>query len=143
MILAAMVAAGVILYISDLFSRRKAAVSDNGEKNLPATSEDAAGSDGETDSEASGGGSCCGLHLICEKEADAALKGEPIYYDDEELDRFAGRLPGEYTEDETEEFRDILLTMLPEDVPGWARSLDRRGIRPPEAIRAEIMLLLE
>ena len=71
---------------------------------------------------------CCGLHLVCEKTGLSPIGDEIVYYDDEELDRFAGREPDSYTPDEKEEFRDVLLTLLPEDVAGWARSITLRKI---------------
>ena len=108
---------------------------------LPENDGDRTSADSAPESEEASG-ECCGLHLVCEKELSAIARNEILYYDDEELDRFAGRRPDEYTPEETEEFRDILLTMLPTDVPGWARSLDRRNIRPPQEIRDELLMLL-
>ena len=83
---------------------------------------------------------CCGLHAICEKTGQ--INEPPIYYDDEELDRFAGRAPGDYTEEETEEFRDVLLTLLPADAPGWSISLEKRRISLPEELLPELELML-
>lgn len=83
---------------------------------------------------------CCGLHAVCEKTG--RYNDKIIYYDDEELDRFHGRKADEYSDEETEEFRDVLLTMLPEDVPGWAISLEKRGINLPSAVKPEMELLL-
>ena len=101
---------------------------------------------GADDTKDSGAGSdstpqvCCGLHAICEKTGQ--INEPPVYYDDEELDRFAGRDPEEYTDEETEEFRDILLTLLPTDAPGWAMSLEKRRISIPSSLRPELELLL-
>lgn len=83
---------------------------------------------------------CCGLHAICERTGQ--INEPPVYYDDEELDRFAGRTPGSYTESETEEFRDVLLTLLPADAAGWAVSLEKRRISLPEELLPELQLLL-
>ena len=83
---------------------------------------------------------CCGLHAICEKTGQ--INEPPVYYDDEELDRFAGRDSGDYTDEETEEFRDILLTLLPSDAPGWSVSLEKRRINLPDPLRPELELLL-
>ncbi len=83
---------------------------------------------------------CCGLHAICEKTGQ--INEPPVYYDDEELDRFAGRPATDYTDEETEEFRDVLLTLLPSDVPGWTISLEKRRINLPETLRPELDLLL-
>lgn len=83
---------------------------------------------------------CCGLHAICEKTGQ--INEPPVYYDDEELDRFAGRPSGDYTDEETEEFRDVLLTLLPSDAPGWSMSLEKRRINLPETLRPELELML-
>ncbi len=83
---------------------------------------------------------CCGLHAICEKTGQ--INEPPVYYDDEELDRFAGRDAADYTDEETEEFRDVLLTLLPSDASGWSISLEKRRINLPATLRPELELLL-
>ena len=83
---------------------------------------------------------CCGLHAICEKTGQ--INEPPVYYDDEELDRFAGRPADGYTDEETEEFRDVLLTLLPADAPGWSVSLGKRRINLPAELIPELELLL-
>ena len=76
---------------------------------------------------------CCGQHQICEKESLLAAVSKQIeYYDDEELDRFKGRPSDGYSEEEIEEFRDILYSMQEVDVAGWSRSLQLRGIELPD-----------
>ena len=86
---------------------------------------------------------CCGLHLTCEKDSLlAAVSEEIVYYDDEELDKYKGRLPDSYDEEEIEQFRDILLTMLPQDIAGWARSLQLREIWLPDAVREELLIIV-
>ena len=72
---------------------------------------------------------------------EAATK--PIeYYDDEELDRFANRPSDSYTDEEAEDFREVLYTMKPDDVKGWNRSLILRGISIPDQIKDEVVILL-
>ena len=85
---------------------------------------------------------CCGQHLVCEKTSLSIVSDEIIYYDDEELDRFAGRAPESYSSEETEEFRDVLLTLLPQDVAGWARSITLRKIELPLEVKDELLLLV-
>lgn len=67
--------------------------------------------DSDTDSSSchSASGLCCGLHAICEKGLPKSA--EDLYFDDEELDRFRGKKPSEYTDDEIEEFRDVMMTV--------------------------------
>ena len=86
---------------------------------------------------------CCGQHEVCEKESLlAAVSKEVEYYDDEELDRFAGRRADSYDMHETDEFEEILTTLRSEDVAGWVRSLQLRGIELPEALRDEVILIV-
>lgn len=86
---------------------------------------------------------CCGQHEVCEKESLlAAVSKEVEYYEDEELDRFRGRTSSDYTEEETEEFRNILYTMQDEEVAGWVRSLQLRNVSLPDALKDEIFLIV-
>lgn len=84
---------------------------------------------------------CCGLHAVCEKKA-AALDG-PDYYDDEELDRYAGRDGASYTDDEIEEFRQVLYTLIPADIFPWGGALTRRGVNLPDQLRDEWIMLCQ
>ena len=86
---------------------------------------------------------CCGQHAVCERESFLAAAAEkPEYFDDEELDRFAGRPADAYTSAEEDEFREVLYTMVPTEVEDWTRSLDLRGIYLPAAVKDEVMLIL-
>lgn len=86
---------------------------------------------------------CCGQHQICEKESLLAAVSKKIeYYDDEELDRFKGRPGNGYSDEEIEEFRDILYTMQEVDVAGWSRSLQLRGIELPDELKDELFLIV-
>ncbi len=86
---------------------------------------------------------CCGMHITCEKDSLlASISNEIVYYDDEELDIFAGRNENDYTDDEIEQFRDILLTLLPSDIAGWGRSIQLRGITLPTIVRDELLLIV-
>lgn len=87
---------------------------------------------------------CCGQHQICEKESLlAAVSKQVEYYDDEELDRFKNHPADTYTPAEVEEFRDILYTMHEDEVAGWTRSLQLRGVTLPSALRDEVLLIIE
>lgn len=85
---------------------------------------------------------CCGMHIVCEKDLPVDKDGKIIYYDDEELDAFAGTDPADYTDAEIEQFRDILLTLLPEDIAGWNKSLELRGISLPDAVHDEMLMIV-
>ena len=86
---------------------------------------------------------CCGQHEVCEKDSLLAAVSKQIeYYDDEELDRYRGKAADSYSEAETEEFRDILYSMRPEEVAGWARSLQLREIAVPDGLKDELFLIV-
>lgn len=86
---------------------------------------------------------CCGQHEICEKESLLAAVSKKIeYYDDEELDKYIGTAPDRYTPEQEEEFRDVFYTMQSEDVAGWVRSLQLRGIALPDNIKDEVFLIV-
>lgn len=86
---------------------------------------------------------CCGQHAVCEKESLLAAVSKKIeYYDDEELDRFKGHPSDTYTNEEIEEFRDILYSMQETDVAGWSRSLQLRGIELPDEMKDELLLIV-
>lgn len=86
---------------------------------------------------------CCGMHITCERDSLlAGLSNEIEYYDDEELDRHTGRGSDSYSEDEIEEFRDVLLTLRSEEIAGWARSLQLRHIALPDCVREELLMIV-
>lgn len=86
---------------------------------------------------------CCGQHAVCEKESLMAAATEDFdYFDDEELDRFRGRASDSYTQEEEDEFREILDTTLVEEVPDWVYSLEQRGIALPYSVREEALLIV-
>lgn len=87
---------------------------------------------------------CCGQHQVCEKDSLLAAVSRQIeYYDDEELDRFKHRSSADYSDAEIEEFRDVLYTMREDEVAGWIRSLQLRGIALPDELRDEVILIVE
>ena len=87
---------------------------------------------------------CCGQHAVCEKKSLLAAVSQRIeYYDDEELDRFRGIPSDGYNREEEEAFRDVFYTMLPEDVPGWVRSLQLREVALPDNLKDEVLLIVD
>ena len=77
---------------------------------------------------------------VCMMEAATR---EIEYYDDEELDRFRGRQSNQYTDEEAEEFANILYTMQPQEAKGWNRSLILREINVPNQIKDELITMIE
>ena len=104
--------------------------------------------DGSGHDDAGGGpygncGTCNGERERCEQECMMEAATKPVeYYDDEELDSYAGRSSDAYSDDEAEQFREVLMTLLPTDVKGWNRSLILRGINVPDQLKDELVMLL-
>lgn len=86
---------------------------------------------------------CNGVNDKCEQECmmEAATK-EIEYYDDEQLDQYKGRPSDGYTDDEVEEFREVLYTMRQDEAEGWSRSLILRGINVPNQIKDELIMMI-
>lgn len=87
-------------------------------------------------------GECCGQHLVCEKTSLSPFTTEAEYFEDEELDRFAGRPAEQYSPSESEEFREVLLTLKPTEVAAWARAMNVRGINLPLDVREELLMIV-
>lgn len=123
-ILAALIIVGILLYLWHCYDLKK-----NGETEVPATIERPEG--------------CCGQHEVCEK--DSLLTGvsaKVVYYEDEELDAYAGMNADEYNNEQIEQFRDVLYTLKLEEVAGWARSIQLRGITLPSIIQDELLMII-
>lgn len=132
------VAVGLILYAFEVRYRRK-----KKEEEKEEVPEHLGEPEPEVESESeSGSEECCGLHLVCEKDSLSPMSDEVVYYDDEELDRFVGRDADSYSAEEVEEFRDVLMTLLPGDVAGWARSITQRRLELPPDVRDELLILV-
>ena len=139
-ILAFLVVVGVFLYIGELRWRKRKAAAPQPEGEAGQEAGAATVTEAEPETEAPQ--ECCGQHLVCENDLLTPLSDEILYYDDEELDRFIGREPDSYTEEEADEFRDVLMTLRPEDVAGWARSVTQRRLELPPEVRDELLMLV-
>lgn len=86
---------------------------------------------------------CCGQHIVCEKTALlGGLSADIVYFDDEELDRFAGVPANAYLPADEDEFREVFYTMRPGEVVEWVRSLELRHIEIPNGVKDEIFMLI-
>jgi len=87
---------------------------------------------------------CAGSSSKCEQKRMMEAATQPIeYFDDEELDRYRGREADTYSEDEAEEFAEVLRTMRQNEVKDWCRSLTLRGISLPDQLKDEAFMLME
>ena len=87
---------------------------------------------------------CSGEDDRCEQVCymEAATR-EVEYYDDEELDLYKGRLADSYTEEEVEQFAEVLSTLQPSDAKGWARSLSLRQIELPNCLKDDLYAMID
>lgn len=127
-ILLALVAVGALLYILHRHDTARSQAAGDAQPQEPAQEQEEV---------------CCGMHITCERDSLlASVSPEIVYYDDEELDRFRGRPADGYTPEEADEFRNVLLTLLPHDIAGWARSIQLRGIELPADVREELLMIV-
>jgi hypothetical protein len=129
-ILALIVVVGLLAWLLDKIFYRRLMVKEGGSCDEEAT----AAEEEETE--------CCGMHAVCEKDLLSPVSDEYEYYHDEELDAYRGRGAESYTDEEVEQFRDVLLTLRPDDVAGWSRSMQLRGIELPTEVREELLMIV-
>ena len=123
-ILIATIAVGVVLYLWHRFDLKK-----NGGMEQPIVEKRPEG--------------CCGQHEVCEKETLlTGINPEIVYYEDEELDIYKGVNPEDYTDEQIEQFRDVLYTLKEDVVSGWARSIQLREIKFPSIIQDELLMIV-
>lgn len=85
---------------------------------------------------------CCGAHEVCEIDR---IKMDPSiieYYDDEELDAFKNINADNYSDEQIDQFREVLYTMQPSDIKFWLISLSRREINLPAILQQEARQLM-
>ena len=85
---------------------------------------------------------CCGMHLYCEKTGQYNGPEPTDYYEDEELDLFQGRDSADYTDEEIEQFREVLYTMRQDEVPNWLGSMQIRGVMIPDELKSEVAMIV-
>lgn len=86
---------------------------------------------------------CTGENSKCEQECMMEASTKPIeYYDDEHLDKYAGRPSDGYNDDEIEEFSEVLYSLKQHDAVGWNRSLILRNINIPNELKDDLMVLI-
>lgn len=86
---------------------------------------------------------CCGAHEVCEHTEEELKKVKPIYFDDEELDRFAKLRSHEYIDEDAEEFREIFYSIYDEEKNLWLQSLRMRHISLPNQVKQEILQVMK
>ena len=85
---------------------------------------------------------CCGAHEICEYDERIINSQEIIYYNDEELDRYKGIRESGYTDDQIDEFREVLYTLQVREINSWLKSIELREIQLPSILHQEARQLI-
>ncbi len=124
-----MVVIGVILYIHDRLTNKPGTPQQEAEPVAEQQQDDCSDE-------------CCGTHDVCPSEMMLRHFNDPAqYYDDEELDAFKGRGASDYSDDELEQWRDVLYTLKHDELLPWERSIKKRGITMPGIIKEELVAL--
>ncbi|WP_321376267.1 hypothetical protein [uncultured Draconibacterium sp.] len=85
---------------------------------------------------------CCGAHEICEFDQIKADESIIEYYDDEELDEYKNIDENAYSNNQIEEFREVLYTLKTEEIRYWLLSIERRHIQLPAILKSEARMLM-
>ena len=121
---------GGLLYLHHRMTAKDTTVSQSGEEK-------------ESQNSISADEQCCGMHITCEKDSLSPVFDEEIlYFDDEELDKYADFENKDFSEEDIELFRDIMLTLKQDEIGAWARSIQKRGITLPDSVREELLLIV-
>lgn len=130
-----LVAVGAILYLHHRLTEGRVNSSRDENNHIPSANTNTASETGEE---------CCGMHITCERDSLSPVFADEatLYFDDDELDAYRGRPSHAYTEDEIEQFRDVLLTLRPDDIAPWARAIQTRGIELPNPVRDELFIIV-
>lgn len=86
---------------------------------------------------------CCGAHDVCESDSLLNSNATVEYFDDEELDAYRLRDYKSYSDDEVDDFQDVLVTMKEVEVAAWLRSLTLRQIELPSVVKEEALLIVD
>lgn len=85
---------------------------------------------------------CCGAHEVCEFDQIKMDETRIEYYDDEELDIFQNIDEKEYSNEQIDQFREILYTLKTEEIRYWLLSIERRKINLPNILKDESRMLM-
>ena len=85
---------------------------------------------------------CCGAHEVCEYDEIKMDETRIEYYDDEELDAYKNKPDNEYTDNQIDEFREVLYTLKTHEIRYWLLSIERRKIKLPSILQEEARMLM-
>lgn len=85
---------------------------------------------------------CCGAHEVCEYDEIKMDESRIEYYDDEELDAYSNMDVKDYTDEQIDQFREVLYTLKQEEIRYWLLSIERRKIALPTILLEEARMLM-
>lgn len=85
---------------------------------------------------------CCGAHEVCDVDEMFQNQTKIVYFDDEELDKYIDVDGTAYSDNQVEEFREVLYTLQPSEINAWLKSLELRKIDLPVILKQEARQLL-
>lgn len=85
---------------------------------------------------------CCGSHAVCERDTLLSKTNDIIYFDDEELDVLRNIPAEDFTPGQIAMIEDVFFSLREQDVAGWIRSIQLRGIELPIDIRDQALLII-
>lgn len=85
---------------------------------------------------------CCGAHEVCDVDEMFQNQTKIDYFDDEDLDNYKEIEESAYTDDQVEEFRDVLYTLKSSEINAWLSSLELRKINLPTILKQEARQLI-
>ncbi|VBB46917.1 conserved hypothetical protein [uncultured Paludibacter sp.] len=85
---------------------------------------------------------CCGAHEVCDKDTLLSASAKPEYFDDEELDVFAGISSEKYSEEQVNAISEVFYSLPEDNVAAWLRSLQLRNIQLPNLIKEQALMVV-
>lgn len=82
------------------------------------------------------------MDVCASSKISAAQMAAQKYFDDEELDALAGIKGEDYSDEQTELFRNVLESLQPDEVVEWTESLRRREIELPVSLKDEVVMMI-
>lgn len=81
--------------------------------------------------------SCCGAHEVCDFDKVKVDVDKIEYFEDEDLDEYASIAEDRFTDEQIDEFREVLYSLQTEEIQRWLLSLTRRRIHLPSILNDE------
>jgi hypothetical protein len=85
---------------------------------------------------------CCGTHEVCEFDKLKVNTKIIEYFEDEDLDAYKDIREDAYSNDQIEQFRDVLYTLNTDEIKNWLLSLERRNVQLPLILKSEARMLM-